>query len=165
MASSGQDTFDLRPRLIVDPKKFLEVAEDLVKENPSKPARLRTATSRAYYAAYNFCRQILAEMGFRIHKSSGGHGQVVNFFASSKDEDLMSVSGHLGTLQTNRNTADYDLDVDRAEKLLNVQLHVRQARLIIETVEGCCKGCKRSEIIEAMKVFDDVSRGRPRPSN
>jgi uncharacterized protein (UPF0332 family) len=149
----------------VDPKHFLDLAEDLVKANPPQPSKLRSATSRAYYAAFHVCRDILDNMGFRIARSGGGHGDVVKYLASSQDDNLKQMSGHLGTLQSCRNNADYDLHVDRAERLPNVQLHVRQARLIIETVETCCKGSKRPQIIEAMKVFDDINKGRSRPGN
>lgn len=144
----------------MDPKKFLEIAEVLIKENPPQSAKLRSATSRAYYAAFHVCRDILDDMGFRILRSAGGHGEVVKFLASSRDCELEQMGSHLGTLQSCRNAADYDLHVDRAEKLMNVQLHIRQARLIIETVECCCKGKNRTQIIEAMKTFENINRGR-----
>ncbi len=147
----------------MDPKKFLELAEALVKQTPPEPARLRSATSRAYYAAYNLCLLTIRDLGFKTRKSDGAHGEVVNFLASSKDRELESMSGHLGSLRSFRNNADYDLHLYRAEKLMNVQLHIIQARNIVSTVERCCSGPNRASIIEAMKVFDDVNNGRSRP--
>lgn len=144
----------------MDPKKFLEVAEVLVRDNPPQPAKLRSATSRAYYAAFHVCRDILDGMGFRIGRSRNGHGELVNFLASSKDDKLQQAGGHLSTLQSCRNAADYDLQVDRAEKLMNVQVQLRQARLIIETVESRCKGENRPRIIEAMKAFANIAKGK-----
>ena len=72
----------------MDPKKFLDAAEDLVKENPLKPAKLRSATSRAYYAAFHVCRDILDDMGFRITRAGPGHGDVVKYLASSQSWDI-----------------------------------------------------------------------------
>lgn len=147
----------------MDAKNFLELAESLVKEAAPQPAKLRSATSRAYYAAYNICVQTLRDLGFRPKRSNDGHGEVVNLLASSKDRELQSMSGHLGALRSYRNTADYDLHVAQAEKLTNVQLHISQAKIIVSTVERCCSGPNRSSIIQAMKEFDDINNGRVKP--
>lgn len=141
-------------------KDFLALAEALVKTTSSEPSKLRTATSRAYYAAYNVCVKALLDLGFSNLKSSNGHEDVIRYLSSSKDDELQKMSGHLASLRSQRNKADYDLKDPTAEKENNVKLHVAQARIVINTVERCCQGPNKESIIQAMKVYDDIKSGR-----
>lgn len=150
--------------MIVEPQAFLELAKILAAGSNPPPERLRTATGRAYYAAYNVIVQELGIMGIGISKSSVGHGELTNFLGSSKDRDLQAISSSLSTLQTNRNHADYHLDFEQAERQKNVQAHVEHATRIIATVRRCCGGPNRASIIQAMREFDDINRGRSRPA-
>ena len=155
MAYTRQDTINLRLRLIVDPKKFLDLAQALAFDSPLA-AKLRTATSRAYYAAYGVSAQTLDSMGFPILKSGNGHSQVQAYFGNSENDELKKVGSELGSLQTNRNHADYRLDDLKAETASNVKAHVMQAKRIIDTLERCCAGSERPKIIKAMKAYDQL---------
>jgi uncharacterized protein (UPF0332 family) len=148
----------------VNAKDFLALAEALVKTTSSEPSKLRTATSRAYYAAYNVCVKALLDLGFRNLKSSNGHENVIRYLSNSKDDELQKMSGYLASLRSQRNKADYDLNDATAEKENNVTLHVAQARIVINTVERRCKGPNKASIIQAMKVYDNIKKGRL-PSN
>ena len=147
--------------MIVEPQAFLQLAKLLASGTPL-PERLRTATGRAYYAAYNVIVQELGLLGIRISASSMGHGEIVNFLGNSKDKELQTVSSSLSTLQTNRNHADYRLNVEEAERQKNVQAHVEHADRIIATVKRCCCGPNRANIIQAMREFDAINKGRSR---
>ena len=144
----------------MDPKDFLTLAQQLANESTPLPEKLRTATSRAYYAAYNVSVDALGRLGIKISKSHGGHGELIKYLGNSKDRDLEAISGQLGTLQTNRNHADYHLDYRDAEKSGNVKAHVAQAQRVIETVERCCGGPNRPRILQAMKDFEAIMKGR-----
>lgn len=158
MASRGQDTTNLRLRLIVDPKKFLELAQVLALESP-QDSKLRTATSRAYYAAFNVSVAALMGMGFRIDRSGNGHGQVQNLLGNSKNEDLKAISSELGGLHSNRIGADYRMDDPRADNPTNVKAHVLLASRIIQTLERCCAGPTRNDIIKAIRDYDQLIKG------
>ncbi len=151
--------------MIVEPQAFLSLAQILATGTNPPPERLRTATSRAYYAAYNVIVQELGILGIGISRSSNGHGEITNFLGNSKDKDLQAMSGSLSSLQTNRNHADYDLNFEPAERQTNVQAHVGQATRIIETVKRCCSGPNKASIIQAMKEFESIYKGRSRPGN
>jgi hypothetical protein len=158
LASPRQDTTNLRLRLIVDPKKFLDLAQVLAFESP-QASKLRSATSRAYYAAYNVSVEALGGMGFRIDRSGNGHGQVQSLLGNSKNEDLKKISSELGSLHTSRIGADYRMDDPRAENPTNVKAHVLHASRIIQTLERCCGGSNRNDIIKAIKDYDQLIKG------
>lgn len=142
----------------MDPKKFLELAQVLAFESP-QASKLRSATSRAYYAAYNVSVVVLVGMGFRIDRSGNGHGQVRNLLGNSKNEDLKKISSELGTLHTFRLGADYRMDDPRAENTNNVKAHVLLASRVIQTLERCCGGPNRNDIIKAIKDYDQLIKG------
>lgn len=142
----------------MEPKKFLELAQALAFEAP-QPAKLRTATSRAYYAAYNVSVETLGSMGAQINKGPGGHGQVQRFLGNSKNEELQQISSDLGTLHSSRIAADYRLADQRAENANNVKLFVHHAKKIIDTLERCCTGPNRHAIIKAIRDHNKLEKG------
>lgn len=143
----------------MDPRKFLELAQLLASGN-AQAERLRTATSRSYYAAYNMSSQILKDMGFRVTHGPGGHGEVRNKLGNSKDPDLEAVSSQLGSLHHNRITADYKLEDQMAEKQKNVQAHVEQAKRMIKILETRCSGSGRESIISAIQEWERLTNQR-----
>ena len=132
----------------MNPKKFLDLAQALAFDSPHA-AKLRTATSRAYYAAYGVSAQTLDSMGFSVLKSGSGHAQVQAYFGNSENDELKKIGSELGSLQTNRNHADYRLDDLKAENPNNVKAHVIQAKRIIDMLERCCTEPERLKIIKA----------------
>ena len=148
----------------MDPKKFLDLAQLLSSGTP-QPERLRTATSRAYYAVYNFAFQILTEMGIRISTGPSGHGDVRNKLSYSKDKGLQSISSQLGDLQGYRILADYRMPDTKAESSQNVKAHVEQAKRMIAAMEHSCLGPGRNKIVEAIKEGEQLTRGGGQTTN
>ena len=142
----------------MEPKKFLELAQVLAFE-PSHPAKLRTAISRAYYAAYNVSVETLENMGVQISKGPSGHGQVQRFLGNSKNQELEQISSDLGTLHSSRLAADYRLTDLRTENPTNVKALVGHAKKVIDTVERCCTGPNKHAIITAIKIHEQVENG------
>jgi uncharacterized protein (UPF0332 family) len=147
----------------VEPRKFLDLAQLLVLGTP-QPERLRSATSRAYYAVYNVSRKILSDLGFQIPTGPSGHGEVCHRFGNSGDTNLQMVGSQLGALRRFRNNADYDLADTSPEKPANVKAHVEQAKRMIETVERSCAGQTKQRIVEAIKEWERLTSGG-RPDN
>ena len=142
----------------MEPKKFLELAQALAFE-PPQPAKLRTATSRAYYSAYNVSVETLESLGAQINKGPGGHGQVQRFLGNSKNEELQRISSDLGTLHSGRIAADYRLTEKRAENPNNVKLFVQHAKKVIDTLERCCTGPNKQAIIKAIRDHNKLEMG------
>ena len=92
--------------------EYLVLARELA-GSPTVPsieeARLRSAISRAYYAAFGRARLHLSavEGDTGIPATSEAHQQVGDNFAANPDPLHRLIGEHLRTLRLNRNLADY----------------------------------------------------------
>jgi uncharacterized protein (UPF0332 family) len=91
----------------MEPHDFHRLAAQLA--NSTQAAELRTAISRAYYAAYHVSAALLEAMGFRPSRGPAGHGDVRNRLSNSGDLEIMRVGNQLGQLHSQRIAADYHL--------------------------------------------------------
>ncbi len=142
----------------MDPREFQKLASDLVLRKG--PAEIRTSISRAYYATYNVGAEILTGMGFKIREGFGGHGDVRNRLSNSSDSEIMRVGSQLSNLHTMRIHADYRLNRKDVENQKTAQSQVEQAERMIEILDGCCFEPRRSQIIKAIKDWEDKVSGR-----
>lgn len=102
-----------------DWRTYLVLAQALASaELPGGPeARFRSATSRAYYAAFATARRQSRERhGGVIRKSAAEHGEVATFFAL-RGETGGEIAVHLARLRFLRNRVDYDDDLDSSEQI------------------------------------------------
>jgi uncharacterized protein (UPF0332 family) len=89
---------------------YLDLARRLYREgtiHSVKEAELRSAISRAYYAAFCNARNYLIAKG---HKLSGGpeaHAEVQDRFITSSDRRRKEIGENLKRLRSLRNRADY----------------------------------------------------------
>ena len=141
----------------MNPRDFLVLAHLLATGTP-KSANLRTATSRAYYAAHHVGAETLSGLGFTITTGPGGHGDVWNRLQNSGDMDLTVAGSQLADLHSNRIKADYRLKDGKAENQKNVRGHVEQAKKIVEAIEQSCSGSKGQNIIKAIKAWETLIR-------
>lgn len=86
---------------------FLALAEELIglRGPEIAEARHRTAVGRAYYAAYNLCREAAARHGFPARKSAADHGALAAWLSDDRAPEL---AWELSELRSSRNAADYD---------------------------------------------------------
>lgn len=115
--------------------EYLRLASELA-GHPIAPAneeaRLRSAISRAYYAAFCKCRNYLQMQGYQLYRESLAHTQVRNLFKQSQDRRLKQVGHHLDRLRSDRNMADYeDYFADIGEK---TELALELANRIFSTL-------------------------------
>ena len=88
-----------------------EICPDGVLLDPLCQAKIRSAISRFYYAAYMFAREHLEAEGFTIRREDNQHVVVWNQYRHSNDR-WKSKIGHKGfVLKDKRVTADYCSDV------------------------------------------------------
>ena len=135
----------------MDPKDFLRVANDLAKSDEA--AELRSAVSRAYYAAFHVARKLLVDMGFEISKGPGAHGDVCKYLGNAGNPTVEHAGSNIGDLKGWRNQADYELDLVEHENSRSVQNIVLITEQIIEDLEQCCNGSDRDQIKGAISSY------------
>ncbi len=94
---------------------YLFLAQELTKGSTSSPkheAMLRSAISRAYYAAFCNSRNFLKNHRKEIIPSTAvAHKIVKDIFGGSTDKIELEIEADLDRLRIDRNKADYDDDV------------------------------------------------------
>jgi uncharacterized protein (UPF0332 family) len=102
---------------------FLAVADALLVAEPEvhREASLRTAISRAYYAAFGVARH--GARAVRLtRRSAAEHGEIAAFYAKQYGQRGEEVAIVLGRLRNRRNAADYDDDLSGVEGLCNLSI-------------------------------------------
>lgn len=94
-----------------DGSEFLDLAKELAGKKQSisiEEARLRSAISRAYYAAFWEARKFLQKKhGERLPYKGQAHGLMKDFFVNHSDPNYQSIGGDLDVLLNLRRQADY----------------------------------------------------------
>lgn len=137
----------------MDPKDFLTLAERLVVEG-TKTANLRTATNRAYYATHHFGSHVLKELKLPVLQNQKAHFEVAALLQHAGDEDIEAIGTQLDHLYSARLKADYQLQNNAAEVHGNVIAHVKQARKMITSLEGCLTEPKKSKVSASIRAWD-----------
>ena len=92
--------------------QYLFLAQELTKpsgSSPNRDARLRSAVSRAYYAAFCTARNYLRDDRKELIPSNvKAHKVVRDIFDSATDKRGLSIAKNLDRLRNDRNKADYD---------------------------------------------------------
>ena len=127
-----------RDKLPLNPRDFLKLAERLYKDENYQDineAKLRTAVSRSYYAAFLILRETLkeeltntqlSEYFKAIYRSGAIHGCVKKIL-----DEIDNFLGKLyGKLRKERNLADYDLNKSITPE--DVEYIIEVAKKIIE---------------------------------
>ena len=105
--------------------KYISVAEELHEKSNGSEAKLRSATSRAYYGAF---MQVRNEKGYKKEKGSEIHQRIIKDLKESEDDNEITIGSLLSDLRVERNDADYDDDykttpdetktnIDKAKKI------------------------------------------------
>jgi hypothetical protein len=93
----------------MEPREFLRLAGHLVvTQSPAaSTSHFRTAIGRAYYAAFNFTCNVLAELGFPASEGPKAHILAARLLQQSGDHELATTGGLLDDLHGVRIKADY----------------------------------------------------------
>jgi len=134
----------------MDFRYYLSVATTLV--NGSVEAEWRSAISRAYYAAFHVARQLLLGMSFRVPSADRAHGHLWMRLANAGQPDVEDAGNRLNALRRDRNRADYDAHVSVNQA--SARVHVRRAEEIIQALDAASVEPTRSQITDAMKVYE-----------
>ena len=96
----------------------------------SDEASLRSAVSRAYYAAFCTARNYAILKGFQSMATGKDHQLVEQFYSGQKS--AKTIATNLGRLRISRNQCDYDDAVNNLQSIVN--LSMLQAKAILQAI-------------------------------
>jgi uncharacterized protein (UPF0332 family) len=113
---------------------FLVVAEALYQnasDAPSNEAIYRIVISRAYYAAFCTVRNYLRDKGELIPSDKADvHSEIVAWLRDSSDVERQRIGNSLKRLRDDRNSADYDDELNGIPQYVAAQ-SIKSAKNII----------------------------------
>lgn len=132
-------------------KDFIDVAEGLI-EGPSE-AHWRSATSRAYYAAFHHARDALADKSLTVPSNSRSHQMVYRCLNNASNPELDKAATGLGTLRTSRLHADYDFGGDPSRQKQAV-FDVNLAKAVMAHIEQSpLKAGSEEAVVQAIREY------------
>jgi uncharacterized protein (UPF0332 family) len=123
-------------------EEFLAFASKLALLYP-QPAAVRTAISRAYYAAFHGAAQFLREQSIFV---DARHGSVWIDFSAAPQFEARAIGRQLSELHALRVVADYRLERVDIEEVHQAITCVETASQILSYVETLRRLCEDSEL-------------------
>ncbi len=120
---------------------YLDLARELSERPNASEASLRSAISRAYYAAFHAARRVLLAKGVQIPDHGDAHGRIWHECRSRQGRELRPVGIKGRALRDDRDSADYEDsfhgDIEEATRyaLINAEWIVRQTEAIWEAID------------------------------
>ncbi len=139
----------------MDPRDFLTIANELANKTSATAADLRTAISRAYYAAFNTGLEHLAKLNQAWENLN--HGEVARYLSNSGNSDIETAGKNLERLHSLRITADYRMRDPRPENKDTVIFWIRRTRNIVDLLDQHCQG---STVANGIREYERKIRGR-----
>lgn len=142
-------------------RDFLDLAKQLAQED--KPAELRAALGRAYYALYNAAAECQTNLGFVLHTgftSGKNHSLVRDRFGHVVADDILELYRDMRDLHDMRKCADYDLADADVEDSETVKAHVEIAEEALSLVESIASSPNVTRIVQEMRDWDNNNPGR-----
>ena len=121
----------------MDPREFGILASRLAAGTDVMPVELRTAVSRAYYAAFNVATIFLKKLGVKLPVGWEGHKMLAIALRYGGDEKLTSASHEMDELRGFRWAADYDMQDVRVEQQRIVRKLCARSKQIIKKLDEC----------------------------
>ncbi len=115
-------------------------------------AKWRSASSRAYYAAFHIARRLLLRLGFAVPRAERAHAYLWLRLANAGHADVEIAGNRLNHLRGERSAADYD--EHRAWGRLLAARHVRTAEDIIQALDAAAVEPIRTQITDALKIYE-----------
>jgi uncharacterized protein (UPF0332 family) len=100
----------------VNPTEFISFAANLAIRKGLNAASYRSATSRAYYGAYHFARQILVSIGHEPGGLGSTHVKTHRYLQACDYADARMAGSLLSSLHSERIRADYKLDLSQPDE-------------------------------------------------
>lgn len=128
------------------PLAFLDLARRLLTESQDAAA-VRTATSRAYYAAFHSVRAVMFS-AWRQPELIGGneHRLLQQCLINSNVSEAFAIGKLLENLHDHRKCADYDLHDADYDSPKNAEVCIERASDIISKITACETGILGAQI-------------------
>jgi uncharacterized protein (UPF0332 family) len=135
-------------------KEFFALAQKLAQMR-TEPA-LRSAISRAYYAAYHCWITLLSEFGFKFSKDASAHEKLAAYLNNAGIGEIQTVADNLTHLRRQRNFADYDLSSKEFQNHIDCQIHLVRAQSIILQIENYSKEPLRTQLKNGVRAYHAI---------
>jgi uncharacterized protein (UPF0332 family) len=131
-------------------RDYLTLAQTLA--GGTTEAEWRSATSRAYYAAFHVARSLMVALGFRVPHAEKAHSHLWMRLSNASAADVIEAGRWLEDLRRERNRADYDehRTVSQTGAVQNVQF----AEDIVNALDAAAVEPVRTQITDAMKIYE-----------
>lgn len=129
---------------------YLKLAESMV--NGAGEAEWRSAVSRAYYGAFHAARTLMRDLGFVVPRADRAHAYLCLRLANCGVALIGDAGNRLNSLRGDRNFADYD--IDRTLSQANARIQVQVTRQIIQALAGATAEPTRTQITDAMRIYE-----------
>ena len=136
---------------MIQPEELQALADALVQGGGEVDHR--AAVSRAYYAAFHKARRLLRGLGFRVPHGDQAHAYLWLRLLNCGDAQTELAGSNLNALRRDRNFADYDVDLSLTQATAARQ--VGTARLIIQQLDAAALEPTRTNITDAMKLYEN----------
>lgn len=141
----------------MEPKSFLELAEQLSK-NTTSEASLRSCVSRSYYALFNLMAQFINENVERLSQTAKDHEMVYYYFNNCEVEDVETIASGLNDLRDERNDSDYKLYLDKFKEQFTVALLFKKASISFNSFEKIIQSSKsRKHIVNGIHRYKETT--------
>jgi len=120
----------------MDPRVFLELAEELSERTDSEAAQ-RTSVSRSYYALYLLLHKFLKSKGISLPDTAVAHERVYRYLHNCGLQEVRSVASHLNDLRDERNIADYQLEETEFRDARVASLLFNKAQKAYDSFQEC----------------------------
>ncbi len=118
----------------MNPLDFLTVADKL--RCSSDEAERRTSVSRSYYSVFNYLKTCLAKHGIPVSSSASGHEQIIQYLNNAGIAEAKTLGRIVGDLRSERNKADYSMELKRFNEEV-CSLLFDKARRAIGNFDSC----------------------------
>lgn len=143
----------------MDGNAFISLALQLASSD--KEERLRSSVSRAYYGAYHIAREVVRSCDVVVPRRDV-HDKLQwclwQCGEKTVNRELIEAASALGSLRTERNKADYDLDDPRFATRVNVMRAVKKAQQIVDVLAALNAGPAKDLIRPHICTFAQVQR-------
>jgi hypothetical protein len=133
-------------------KEFLIAAQKLAQMRFE--AAIRSAYSRAYYAAFNAGTRLLRDLGFIVPKDAAAHDHLYHRLNNAGMAEIMNIAGRLKDLRQKRIHADYDMESRSFQSHTECELDIARAKLIITQLESCYQPPLRNQLKDGIQEYE-----------
>ncbi len=136
----------------MEAKTFFTFSQKLVQMR-EEPA-LRSAVSRAYYAAYHCSIGLVRELGFSFEKGAPAHEKIYQYLRNTEVQDAIAAANDLKLLRKRRNEADYELDSGEFKDHIACQIDLARTQLVISQIEKFSREPFRTQLANGLRAYE-----------